>query len=344
MSKMQKLSEREKFLIVRYAYLIELYLRSGRETPQGKDDHYAAAAYGLVLGVKSVDKAAEGKTFADEEDRDRYYASYLFLHIRSHVIDSINAKKAWSRGGRAVHISTADPLSPNSDADEIGTVEDLLADSTSANGFRAIEDKESAEAILRRCTPHQRDICRYIAYGYNGREIADKMGVTPKHIYRELSKVRKNSADLLPRPPKRKVARSEVGCISNENGRTRVQISIRGKQYRTGFIPREEAEAIRDELLALRDKDPHAALCRIGEINAGIRAKKQYKNPRNIRRYKNFYVVRLTVGGVLESVPMIPTLEEAITVRDELTAARKLGEKGFYAVLGRFREKYGRGK
>lgn len=68
---------------------------------------------------------------------------------------------------------------------------------------------------------------------------------------------------------------------------------------------------------------------------------KQYKNPRNIRRYKNFYVVRLTVDSVLETVPMIPTLEEAVAVRDELISARKFGYEEFYAALNGFREKYG---
>ena len=341
MSKAQKLSEREKSLIVKYAYLIERYLRSRHEPPQERDNHYAAAAYGLVCGVRDVDKAAEGKTFADEEDRESYYASFLYLHIRSHVIDSINARKAWTRGGRAVHIPMDAPLSPCSDAEEVGTVEDMLADSTSADGFKAIEDKESAQTILRRCTTHQQTICQYLAYGYSGREIAKQMGVTAKHVYREIGKIRRNSADLFPRPPKCKENSANVSNIYTENGRTRIQLCINGKQYRTCFIPLEDAEALRDELLALRDKDPKAALKRIGEINAGIRENKQYKNPRNIRRYKNFYVVRLTVDGVLETVPMIPTLEEAVAVRDELIAARDIGFDEFYAALNGFREKYG---
>lgn len=334
-----KLSEREKYLIVKYAYLIERYLRSRREPPQERNDHYAAAAYGLVCGVRDVDKAAESKTFADEDDRERYYASFLYLRIRNHVIDSINARRAWSKGGRAVHISTADPLSPCSDPHESGTVEDLLADGTSADGFKAIEDKECVQTILRRCTSHQQTICRYIAYGYKCPEIAQRMGVTAKHIYREIGKIRRNSTDILPH--KHQTNNSEVNHVLTENGRTRVQLCIGGKQYRTGFIPRNEVEAIRDELLALRDSDPKAALRRIGEINAGIRSKKHYKNPRYIRAYKNFYTVRLTIDKVEETVGMIPTLSEAIAVRDELIAARKLGNDEFYTVLNGFREKYG---
>ena len=341
MSKTQKLSEREKYLIVKYAYLIERYLRSRHEPPQDRDSHYAAAACGLVRGVRAVDKAAEGKTFADEEDRESYYASFLYLHIRSHVIDSINARKAWTRGGRAVHIPMDSPLSPCSDAEKVGTVEDMLADSTSADGFKVIEDKESAQTILRRCTPHQQTICQYLAYGYSGREIAKEMGVTAKHVYREIGKIRRNSADLFPRPPKRKENRSNVSNIYTENGRTRIQLNINGKQYQTCDIPREGAEALRDELLALRDKDPKEALKRIGEINAGIRAQKKYKYPRHIRFYKNFYTVRLMVDKVEESVTKIPTLEEAVAVRDELIAARDIGFDEFYAVLNRFREKYG---
>lgn len=336
-----KLSEREKYLIVKYAYLIERYLRSRREPPQMMDNHYAAAAYGLVCGVRDVDEAAEGKKFADDDDRDRYYASFLYLHIRSNVIDSINAKRAWSRGGRAVHISTADPLSNCSDSYESGTVEDLLSDSTSVDSFKTIEDREFVQAILRRCTPHQQIICCYIAYGYKCTEIAQLMGVTAKHIYRELGKIRRNNADMLPKQRKPKSNSSEANHILNENGRTRVQLCINGKQYRTGFVSGDEAEAIRDELLVLRDRDPKAALRRIGEINSEIRSKKQYKNPRYIRAYKNFYTVRLAVDKAEETVGMIPTLSEAFAVRDELIAARKLGNDEFYTVLNGFREKYG---
>lgn len=336
----KKLSEREKCLIVKYAYLIDRYLHSRRESPQAMDEHYFSAAYGLVCGVCDVDKAAAGKSFTDDTDREAYYANFLYLCIRNHVIDSINAGRAWSRGGRAIHISTADTLSP-SESQESGTIEDMLADSISADSFKAIEDKECVQTILQRCTPHQQMICRYIAYGYKCSEIAEQMNVTTRHIYRELGKIRNSSMDILPRSNKRTANNSETNHILTEKGRMRVQLCINGKQYRTGFIPPNEVNAVRDELLALRDKDPEAAVRRIGEINAEIRSKKQYKNPRYIRVYKNFYTVRLTIDKAEERVGMIPTLSEAIAVRDELIQSKKSGNDDFYATLNGFRKKYG---
>ena len=60
MSRVQVLSEREKFLIVKYENLIDRYFRMRHSPQQEKEDYYAVAAEGLVCGVRDVDNAAEG--------------------------------------------------------------------------------------------------------------------------------------------------------------------------------------------------------------------------------------------------------------------------------------------
>lgn len=337
----QKLSEREKFLMIKYVGLIDRYFRMSHASPQEHDDYYAVAAYGLACGVHDVDEAAEKKTFIDDNDRERYYESFILSVIRNRVIDMISHDRSWSRGGRAVHISTADELSPCSDSEDGGTVEDLLSDITSDNEFKAIEDREYIKIIMQRCTPHQQAICRYIANGYSRKEISERMNVTVKHIGRELAKIRDNNPEILAEHTKRrKIERSIRNNITVSNGKYIIEISIKGKSHKIYNADPDKVEVIRDELRTLREKDPTEAIRRIKEINEEIRSRKQYKNPRNIRKSLNYYVVRLSIDGVMESVGLIPTLEEAIMIRDNLIAARKLGFDKFYIKLEEFRKRY----
>lgn len=336
----ERLSDREKYLTVKYAYLIDKLFRLRRASAEERDNDYGAAAFGLIEGVRSVDNAAAAKTFSDEEDKARYYESYLLAVMRNRVRDKHNRARTLSRGGGYTHVSLSAPLRSCADEEDGGTLEDTLADTSSASGYKAVENRMYIDGLLHGSTALQRMICGYIACGYPRDEIARRLNVSVRRIGRELTKLR-NSAGI---SVKRTQSKQGKSCISAEHGRYRITLYTGGKKYRIDSIDPDKAESVRDELLRLRDADPAAMIKHIEEINAEIKSQRQYKNPRNIRKYRNCYTVRLSIDGVMESVGMIPTLDEAVKVRDDLIAARKQGFKAFYDMLDSYKAKYGGGK
>lgn len=336
----EPLSEREKFLAEKYSFLIGKLFRLLHFNKQEKDDNYCAAASGLIEGVRSVDKAAEAKIFIDEDDKESYYENYVLRVIHNRVCDSANDKRKLRNGGNYTHISMSAPLLSASD-EEGGTVEDRVEDESSLGGYKAVDDRMYIEWLLQGCTALQRAICLYIAYGYPRKKIAEILNITPRRITRELEKIRTNSDIQKTRPAK---SSCNQNYISEDKGRCRIAFYVGGKRIRVDGLPPERAVEVRDELLHLREQDPDLAIKRAKELQEEIRSRKNYKNPRHIRKYLNFYTVRLQVDGVLESVGMIPTLEEAIKVRDNLLAARSRGFRAFYDMLGSYRAEYGGGK
>lgn len=336
----ERLSDREKYLTVKYAYLIDKLFRLRRASAEERDNDYGAAAYGLIEGVRSVDSAAAAKTFSDEEDKARYYENYLLAVMRNRVRDRHNRARTLSRGGGYTHVSMSASLHFCADEEDGGTLEDTLADTSSSSGYKAVENRLYIDGLLHGSTALQRMICGYIACGYTRDEISKQLNIPVRRIGRELAKLRKQTGITV----KRSHSGSGKSCISVEHGRYRITLYMGGKKYRIDNIDPDKAESVRDELLRLRDTDPAAMIKRIEEINAEIKSQRQYKNPRNIRKYLNYYTVRLSIDGVMESVGMIPTLDEAVKVRDDLIAARKQGFKAFYDILDSYKAKYGGGK
>ena len=334
---MQKLNEREKYLAVKYAYLIDKLFRMRHSNAQERDNDYGAAAFGLIEGVRSVDNAAAAKTFSDEDDKERYYENYLLVVIRNRVCDKHNSARTLSRGRGYTHVSLSAPLRFCADEEDGGTIEDTLADTSSASGYKAVENRLYIDGLLHGCTALQRMICGYIACGYTRDEISKQLNIPVRRIGRELAKLRKQTGITV----KRSHNESGKSCISVEHGRYRITLYMGGKKYRIDNIDPDKAESVRDELLRLRDTDPAAMIKRIEEINAEIKSQRKYKNPRNIRKYTNYYAVRLSIDGVMETVGMIPTLDEAVKVRDDLITARNKGFDAFYKKLNSYKVKYG---